>query len=72
MTDRTRITVQTVITTPMTSQIQRADLTEFLAACHRHDIPADGKVTVDHKVDERGGPGWFRLVATKTLEQGEP
>ena len=62
----TRITVETVIRTPMASEIRREDVTEFLAACHRHDIPAEGKIKIETK--ENGE--YFRLVAIKTIEQG--
>lgn len=52
----------------MASEIRREDLTEFLAACHRHDVPADAKVAVETKADNNGVPTYFRLVATKTVE----
>lgn len=68
MTDQTRITVETVVRTPQASKLYRRDITEFLAACHRHDIPEDGEVAL--AINTQGGTDYFALVATKTIEWG--
>jgi hypothetical protein len=68
MTPDSRIGVTLVVRTPMTSRLKRADVTEFLAACHRHDIPADGAVTIETRID--GANTYFALVATRSIEIG--
>ena len=66
MSDATRISVTLVIATPMASEIRRQDVTEFLAACHRHDVPADARITIETKA--HGETQYSRLVATKMIE----
>lgn len=68
MTEPMRTDVTLHIRTAKRAYLSRQDLTEFLAACHRHDVPDDARIECDYTTNDGGS--YFALVAIRSLETG--